>query len=151
MINLKKLCLSTSLALGLVSTLAGTMAIPANARAETQITFYHYQTGNFKALRALFDEFEAANPDIKVKDVFAQSRQITGVLQAALAADRPVDIATVIGKNISFFLNNTNAVDMVEASKGDTAWLEAYLPNFLDLGRSGDAIYAIPTMPAPPI
>tara|TARA_R110002126_G_scaffold213048_1_gene359529 strand:+ start:49508 stop:50791 length:1284 start_codon:yes stop_codon:yes gene_type:complete len=144
MINLKKLCLSTSLALGLVSTLAGTMAIPANARAETEITFYHYQTGNFKALRALFDEFEAANPDIKVKDVFAQSRQITGVLQAALAADRPVDIATVIGKNISFFLNNTNAVDMVEASKGDTAWLEAYLPNFLDLGRSGDAIYAIP-------
>lgn len=129
---------------GLAMSFAAVLAPAHSAQAETEITFYHYQTGNFDALRAIFDEFEAANPGIKVNDVFSQSQQITAEVQAALAANRPVDIATVIGKNIVFFLNNTDAVDMVEASKGDTAWLDGYLPNFLDLGRAGDAIYAIP-------
>lgn len=116
----------------------------AVAAEPTEITFYHYQSSNADAFRAILDDFEAANPDIKVKDVFKQSQQITAEVQAALAAERPVDIATVIGKNIVFFLNNTPAVDMVAASEGDTAWLEGYLPNFLDLGREGDAVYAIP-------
>ena len=110
-----------------------------------EITFYHYQTGpNYDVFRSILDDFQQENPDIQVKDVFAQSQQITADVQAALAANRPVDIATVIGKNIVFFLNNTDAVDMVAASKGDTAWLDGYLPNFLDLGRVGEKIYAIP-------
>ncbi|HEY8359387.1 MAG TPA: ABC transporter substrate-binding protein [Ramlibacter sp.] len=126
---------------GLSFMLMGTLA----AYAETELAFYHYQTGgSYDVFRGILDEFEAANPDVTVRDIFAQSEQITAEVQAALAAGRPVDIATVIGKNIVFFLNNTSAVDMVAASKGDTAWLEGYLPNFLDLGRVGDAVYAIP-------
>lgn len=129
------------LALGLAAAVlsAGT------AFADTELAFYHYQTGaSYDIFRGILDEFEEANPGITVKDIFAQSEQITAEVQAALAAGRPVDIATVIGKNIVFFLNNTGAVDMVAASEGDTAWLDGYLPNFLDLGRVGDAIYAIP-------
>lgn len=128
-------------AIGLALALMAT----GTAMAETEIAFYHYQSGgSYDVFRGILDEFEAANPDITVRDIFAQSEQITAEVQAALAAGRPVDIATVIGKNIVFFLNNTGAVDMVAASKGDTAWLDGYLPNFLDLGRVDDAVYAIP-------
>lgn len=129
--------------LGLAAAFAATSTVVA--AAPTEITFYHYQTGgNYDAFRAILNEFEAANPDVKVLDIFKQSEQITAEVQAALAASRPVDVATVIGKNIVFFLNNTPAVDMVAASQGDTAWLDAYLPNFLDLGRIDDQVFAIP-------
>ncbi|MEE3101316.1 MAG: ABC transporter substrate-binding protein, partial [Pseudomonadota bacterium] len=137
----RRMSLRLGAALGLAAAAA---AAPARAAEPVEITFYHYQTSNYDAFRAILDDFEAANPDVTVKDVFKQSQQITAEVQAALAADRPVDIATVIGKNIVFFLNNTGAVDMVAASQGDTAWLDGYLPNFLDLGREGEAVYAIP-------
>ncbi|WP_163848724.1 ABC transporter substrate-binding protein [Pseudooceanicola aestuarii] len=134
---------SATLTAGLA--VASSLGATTFAAAETEITFYHYQSGgNYEALRTILDDFEAANDGITVKDIFAQSQQITAEVQAALAAGRPVDVATVIGKNIVYFLNNTNAVDMVAASDGDTAWLDGYLPNFLDLGRDGEAIYAIP-------
>lgn len=124
---------------------AATLGLVGAASAQTEITFYHYQTGgNYDAFRTILNEFEAQNEGIKVRDIFSQSEQITAEVQAALAANRPVDIATVIGKNIVFFLNNTGAVDLVAASQGDTAWLDGYLPNFLDLGRVGEAVYAIP-------
>lgn len=125
------------LALALCATLPVSTA--ANA---VEITFYHYQQGNLPTLRAILDDFENANPGIEVRDVFKPSRNITADVQAALAAGRPVDVATVIGKNIIFFLNNTPAVPM--NVDGDAAWLDAYLPNFLDLGRVGDKIFAIP-------
>ena len=118
-------------------------AIAAPAQEPVTITFFHYQTGNYDALRAILDDFEVENPDIVVEDVFSQSQQITADVQAALAAGRQVDIATVIGKNIIFFLNNTPAVPLNTGPDG-AEWLDAYLPNFLDLGRVGEEIYAIP-------
>ena len=113
-----------------------------SAAYAVEITFYHYQQGNLPALRAILDDFEKENAGIKVRDVFKPSRNITADVQAALAAGRQVDVATVIGKNIIFFLNNTPAVPM--NVDGDAQWLDAYLPNFLDLGRVGDRIFAIP-------
>jgi multiple sugar transport system substrate-binding protein len=74
-------------------------ALPA--AAQTTITFYHYQAGtSYQAFRQILNAFEAEHPGIKVKDVFSQSEQITADVQTALSARRPVDIATVIGKNI---------------------------------------------------
>lgn len=140
--------LPKTLRIALTSTsvaVVATFGLVGTGSAQTEITFYHYQTGgNYEAFRTILDEFEAANEGVTVRDIFSQSQQITAEVQAALAANRPVDIATVIGKNIVFFLSNTDAVDMVAASQGDTAWLDGYLPNFLDLGRVGDAAYAIP-------
>jgi len=107
-----------------------------------EITFYHYQQGNLPTLRAILDDFEKDNPGVTVRDIFKPSKSITADVQAALAAGRPVDVATVIGKDILFFLNNTPAVPL--NTGGDDAWLDAYLPNFLDLGRVGDKVYAIP-------
>ena len=114
------------------------------ASAKVEIAFYHYQSNqNFDAFRKILDEFEAANPDIKVTDVYSTSAQITADVQTALAAGRPVDIATVIGKNVRFFVDNTPAV-AINAQPDKAAFLDTYLPNFLDIGRVGSQIYAIP-------
>ena len=76
-----------------LGALVGLMASTA-AFAATELTFYHYQTGkSYDVFRGILNEFEAANPDVKVKDVFAQSEQITAEVQAALAAGRPVVVA----------------------------------------------------------
>lgn len=124
--------------------LLGALALTAAATAANavEITFYHYQQASLPALRGILDDFQAANPDVTVKDIFKASTTITADVQAALAAGREVDVATVIGKNIIFFLNNTPAVPL--NADGDSAWLDGYLPNLLDLGRVGEKIYAIP-------
>ena len=60
------------------------------ASAKVEIAFYHYQSNqNFDAFRKILDEFEAANPDIKVTDVYSTSAQITADVQTALAAGGP--------------------------------------------------------------
>jgi len=128
----------------LLATLLGVAAIASSASAQTTITLYHYQTGkNYDSFRKLLNEFEQRNPDIRIKDIFSQSEQITAELQAAMAAGRQVDIATVIGKNIIHFLNNTPAVPL-NAEPAKAKFLENYLPVFLDLGRVGEKIYAVP-------
>ncbi len=119
-------------------------ATAARAQQRIAITFMHYQTGTpGKILRALLDAFQAENPDVEVRDVFRQSEQITAELQAAIAARRPVDVSQVIGKNIIFHLNNLPAVQ-INADPAADAWLARYLPTFLDIGRVGTRIYAIP-------
>jgi ABC-type glycerol-3-phosphate transport system substrate-binding protein len=117
---------------------------PAGAQAKVTLSFLHYQTGAAgQTLRRLLDEFQAANPDVEVRDTFRQSEQITAEIQAAIAARRPVDVAQVIGKNIIFHLNNLPAAQINEDPAAN-AWLARYLPTFLDLGRVGEKIYAIP-------
>lgn len=123
--------------------LVGSAAV--QAQTKTEIVFYHYQTGApGKLMRDILDDFEQANPDVVVKDIFKQSEQITAEVQAALAARRPVDVTSVIGKNIIYFANSTPAVALNDPKNGDSSWLNGYLPNFLDAGRIGEKIYAIP-------
>lgn len=130
------------LTVGSVGTL---LAAPAlRAQTAVEIVFYHYQTGGAqRSLRMILDRFQAENPGITVRDVFAQSEQITAQVQAAVAARRPVDAAQVIGKNILFFTANMPAAPINE-DRGANEWLARYLPNFLALGRVGDDIFSLP-------
>ncbi|WP_368415526.1 extracellular solute-binding protein [Falsiroseomonas sp.] len=114
------------------------------AQTAVELVFYHYQTGGAqRTLRAILDRFQADNPGIMVRDIFAQSEQITTQVQAAVAARRPVDAAQVIGKNILFFTANLPAAPINE-DRAANEWLARYLPNFLDLGRVGDDIFSLP-------
>ncbi|SDR60264.1 carbohydrate ABC transporter substrate-binding protein, CUT1 family [Rhizobiales bacterium GAS113] len=123
---------------------ASILTLSNSSNAETSITFYHYQSGSsYTAFRKILDGFEAEHRGIKVKDIFSQSEQITAEVQTALAARRPVDIATVIGKNIVYFVNNTPAVPL-NADPGKAGFLAEDLPNFLDIGRSGEKVFAVP-------
>ncbi len=124
---------------------AGVLAAPAlRAQTAIELVFYHYQTGAAqRTLRVILDRFQAANPGITVRDIFAQSEQITTQVQAAIAARRPVDVAQVIGKNILFFTANLPAAP-INGDRSANEWLAGYLPHFLDLGRVGDDIFALP-------
>lgn len=123
---------------------AAVLGLAGPALADTEIVFYHYQTGaSREVLKSIIADFEGATPGVKVREIFKSSETITADVQSALAARRPVDIATVIGKNINFFLTNTPAVALNE-DPAKAPWLDNYLPNFLDLGRVGGKVYAIP-------
>lgn len=116
----------------------------AASAAPTEIVIYHYQTDKrHEALKEVFRRFEGENPDIKIVEIFKPDQTITADVQAALAARRPVDIATIAGRNVYFMSRNTAAVPISRnGTKGN--FLEGYLPQFLDVGRRGDDILAMP-------
>ena len=59
------------------------------------------------------------------------------------ATAEPTPSGVTTARAVQSALIEAGFTDVV-ASEGDTAWLDGYLPNFLDLGRVGDAVYAIP-------
>lgn len=125
-----------------VSALAWATAAPA--QPATEITVYHYQSDKrYEALKELFRRFEAENPDIKVRDVFKPDPQMTAEVQAALTARRPLDLATVAGRNVRLMATTTGAVP-VDADPAKAGFLSAYLPQFLDVGRVNGRVYAVP-------
>jgi ABC-type glycerol-3-phosphate transport system substrate-binding protein len=111
---------------------------------QTEIVVYHYQTDTrYQALKEVIRRFEAENKDIKVTDIFKPDTTITADVQAALAARRPVDIATIAGRNVYFMSQTTPAV-AINQDQAKATFLDNYLPQFLDVGRHGDKIYAVP-------
>ena len=116
----------------------------ASRAQQTEIVIYHYQTDKrHDALKQVFRRFEAENADIKIVDIFKPDQTITSDVQAALAARRPVDIATIAGRNVYFMSRNTAAVP-INQDAGKAAFLDNYLPQFLDVGRRGDKVFAMP-------
>jgi len=129
----------------LLGTGAALLAAPAlRAQTAVELVVYHYQTGGAaRVFRQILDRFQAETPGITVRDIFKQSEQITAEVQAAIAARRPVDAAQVIGKNILFFTTNLPAAP-INGDRAANEWLARYLPHFLDLGRVGDDVFALP-------
>ncbi|CAN1515713.1 UgpB ABC-type sugar transport system, periplasmic component [Rhabdaerophilaceae bacterium] len=127
------------------ATLAAPVAAPAIAQSrQTEITIYHYQNDKRgEVFKDIIRRFEAANPDIKVNDIFKTDATITAELQAALAARRPVDLGTVIGIRVQFYRMRA-PVFAFDEDPAQAKWLENYLPNFLDVGRHAGKVYAVP-------
>ncbi|MGO4714982.1 extracellular solute-binding protein [Bradyrhizobium sp. 2TAF24] len=121
------------------------LSAPQASRAQqTEIVIYHYQSEKrYDALKTIFRRFEAENRDIRIVDIFKPDTTITADVQAALAARRPVDIAGIAGRNVLFMSQNTPAVALnQDAAQG--LFLDNYQPQFLDVGRRGDKIFAMP-------
>ena len=125
--------------------LALPLAAPAIAQnRQTEITIYHYQNDKRgDVFKDIIRRFEASNPDVKVNDIFKTDATITAELQSALAARRPVDLGTVIGIRVQFYRMRAPVVAFDE-DLAQARWLENYLPNFLDVGRHGGKVYAVP-------
>lgn len=130
----------------LLFAVAALATLPGHvARAQkTEIVIYHYQADKrHEALKEVFRRFEAENADVKIVEVFKPDQTITADVQAALAARRPVDIATIAGRNVYFMSRNTAAV-AINQDATKAAFLDNYLPQFLDVGRRGEQIFAMP-------
>ena len=118
--------------------------LPPRTSQQTEIVVYHYQTDTrYQALKEVIRRFEAENKDIKVTDIFKPDTTITADVQAALAARRPVDIATIAGRNVYFMSQTTPAV-AINQDPAKATFLDNYLPQFLDVGRHGDKVFAVP-------
>ena len=128
----------------LSTLLAMILTTAAAAQNVTEISVYHYQSEKrYDALKELFRRFEVENPGIKIRDVFKPDTQLTAEVQAALAARRPVDLATIAGRNVRLMATTTGAVP-VDADPAAATFLADYLPQFLDVGRVGGKVYAVP-------
>lgn len=116
----------------------------AQSDRATQLTIFHYQESErAEAFKAVVARFERENPSIKVNNIFKSAGTIQADMQAALAARQPLDLGTVVGGRVRAFMKSLPVVP-INADRSHSDFLERILPNFLDAGRKGDKLYAVP-------
>jgi ABC-type glycerol-3-phosphate transport system substrate-binding protein len=110
----------------------------------TQISIFHYQEGGRAAVfKEIVTRFERENPFIQVNSVFRSAATIQADMQAALAARQPLDLGTVVGSRVRAFMQSL-PVAPINSEPGQSGFLQRILPNFLDAGRKGEQLYAVP-------
>jgi ABC-type glycerol-3-phosphate transport system substrate-binding protein len=120
-----------------------TRAFAQSVRA-TEIAIYHYQEAERAAAFAeLVARFEREHPLIRVRSVFKPASTIQADMQAALAARQPLDLGTVVGSRVRAFMASM-PVAPISGAGDPSGFLQRILPNFLDAGRKGDHVYAVP-------
>jgi multiple sugar transport system substrate-binding protein len=124
-------------------------SIPATIDAPVEITFYNYnlamagsgQDGTNKLLK----EFEALNPNIKVKGVGVPSPDMASRTQADIVAGRGPDVAQIIFKDLDYIALNMGAKaleDIIPENERDEHF-SGMVKAGLDLGKLGDKTYAL--------
>jgi multiple sugar transport system substrate-binding protein len=129
---------------------AGLVALPFASRVfaqsgrATQISIFHYQESErAEAFKEIILRFERENPSIQVNGIFKSAATIQTDMQATLAARRPLDLGTVAASRVRAFMKSLPVVP-INAERSQPDFVQRILPNFLDIGRKGDEIYAIP-------
>ncbi|MEL6310825.1 MAG: extracellular solute-binding protein, partial [Pseudomonadota bacterium] len=123
--------------------LAALTALPVAAE-DIDLRFIHYQSGNQPALRAILDEFEAANPGITVTDLPTTGAQtVVSEIQAAAAAGRPFDVGQVLARTALGVIEIANARPFSEAPDGG-AFMDQIAPNLVDVANIGEERYMMP-------
>ena len=137
--------------LALAATTAACVGLAcAQARAETQISFY-YPVAVGGAVTKLVDgmvaDFEKQNPDIKVKSVYSGGYQdtITKILTAMKGGDTP-QVAVALSTDM-FTLIDEDAIipydDVVKSEDGKT-WFASFYPGFMQNSQTGGKTWGIP-------
>jgi sn-glycerol 3-phosphate transport system substrate-binding protein len=130
MMNLPKILRRTALAAGLV-------AMAGAAQAATELTFY-YPIAVGGAVTKIVDgmaaDFEKANPDIKIKPVYAGSYQdtITKIMTAVKGGDAP-QVAVALSTDMFTLIDEDAIVPFDEMVKtdADKAWMKGFYPGFM--------------------
>ncbi|MEM8552060.1 MAG: extracellular solute-binding protein, partial [Pseudomonadota bacterium] len=111
---------------------------------DIDLRFIHYQSGNQPALRAILDEFEAANPGITVTDLPTQGAQtVVSEIQAAAAADRPFDVGQVLARTALGVIEIANAQPFSVCADGG-AFMDNIADNLVDVANISDERYMMP-------
>jgi ABC-type glycerol-3-phosphate transport system substrate-binding protein len=128
---------------GWAAAALGSRVFAQSGRA-TQISIFHYQeAGRAEAFKEIIARFEREHSTIKVNSIFKSAGTIQADMQAALAARQPLDLGTVVGSRVRAFMKSLPVVP-INAERGQSGFLQRILPNFLDAGRNGEQIYAVP-------
>jgi sn-glycerol 3-phosphate transport system substrate-binding protein len=100
-----------------------------------------------KVIDDMIAEFEKANPDIKVKAVYAGNYDDTRVKAlAALKANQPVQLSVLFSIDL-FELMDQDAIvpfDEVATSAEDKQWLSSFYPSLMQNSKAKGKIWGIP-------
>ncbi len=97
--------------------------------------------------RALYREFEAKNPGVKIRieGVPGSQEYVSKMLLSFIAGTEP-DILTLDASSAAVFINNGVLSDLAPLAKADKAFsFEDYFPNVVAIASRGDKVYAVPS------
>ena len=142
---MKKLWIKLLCGLVLAVVLGGTAALAA---VELNM-YYPVAVGGpiTKVIDDMIAEFEKANPDIKVKAVYAGNYDDTRVKAlAALKANQPVQLSVLFSIDL-FELIDQDAIipfDEVATTAQDKQWLSSFYPSLMQNSKAKGKIWGIP-------
>lgn len=119
------------------------LSVPVSAADPVTINFWHYQNSNREALTKTIKEFEAANPDVKVQELFKDLTNLATEIQAARMVGRAPDVAQVLARLTIGMVESSSPVPL-ESGPDKGAFLANIAPNFLATGAYKGQIYAVP-------
>jgi sn-glycerol 3-phosphate transport system substrate-binding protein len=131
--------------------LAGALALGTGAaRAETALQFYYpVAVGGpiTKIIDGMVADFEKANPEIKVKPIYAGSYQdtIAKVLTAIKGGDVP-QLSVILSTDMYTLIDEDAVVPFETLIKSDTdkTWLGGFYPAFMENSRTGGKTWGVP-------
>jgi sn-glycerol 3-phosphate transport system substrate-binding protein len=100
-----------------------------------------------KVIDDMISEFEKANPDIKVKAVYAGNYDDTRVKAlAALKAGQPVQLSVLFSIDVFELMDQDVLVpfDEVATSAGDKQWLSGFYPALMENSKAKGKIWGVP-------
>ena len=119
------------------------LSAPVSAADPITINFWHYQTSNREVLTQTIKEFEAANPDVKVQELFKDLTNLATEIQAARMVGRAPDVAQVLARLTIGMVESSNPVPL-ENGPDKGAFLANVASNFLATGAYKGSTYAVP-------
>ncbi|HSR13220.1 MAG TPA: ABC transporter substrate-binding protein [Thermodesulfobacteriota bacterium] len=122
---------------------------PAGHTAVNLNMYYPVAVGGpiTKVIDGMIAEFEKANPDIKVKAVYAGNYDDTRVKAlAALKANQPVQLSVLFSIDIFELIDQGVVVpfDDIASSDDDKKWLSSFYPALMENSRTRGKIWGIP-------
>jgi sn-glycerol 3-phosphate transport system substrate-binding protein len=131
--------------------LAGGLALGAGAaQAETTLQFYYpVAVGGpiTKIIDGMVADFEKANPDIKVKPIYAGSYQdtIAKVLTAIKGGDVP-QLSVILSTDMYTLIDEDAIVPYESLVKtgADKKWLKGFYPAFMENSQTGGKTWGVP-------
>ena len=145
---LRKLLKKTSLATLFAGVLTATTAL--SAVAATDLTMYYpIAVGGplTEVMDGLINDFNKANPEIKVKAIYSGNYDETRVRAlSAIKAGQPAQLS-VLATIDTFDLIDQNLIepfDKVATSAEDKAWLQSFYPGLMANGNIGGHVWGIP-------
>lgn len=125
-------------------------AAPAVLQGQTEITYWHINSDTFggPATEEIVANFEAANPDVKVTQLFQQN-SYTGLLenlQASLVAGNAPDVAQIGYLFLDYVYNNLPYVglDTLVEKYDAQAFIDGFIPNILELASTRGIMMGTP-------
>lgn len=105
-----------------------------------------------ETIEELTNEYTAANPGVNIDAVYAGSYQdtITKTL-TAVRGGTPPQLAVILSVDMFTLIEEDAIVSFDEVSKGDTEWLKAFYPSFMENSQTGGKTYGIPFQRSTPV